>query len=811
VEGTRDEDQREPTRREWTGFWSLIVQQTQYAFNEKSAQFLLVPLGGWLMGRSSKMEYAVGLMLALPYILFAPVAGWLSDRRSKRDVLLGAAPTQLAMLLVLCSAIAMKNFNLAIVGFIGLAILSAFYSPAKMGIVKELVGSRRLGFASGVQQMTAMLAVLAGQILAGFVFDERLKRLGDGWQAAHGPLLVIAALAVPPILIGLLIPRTPRGTAEPLTGRLAVQHFHQLADLWRDPVLRRTSFGIAFFWAFAGFINLWSITVAKEMTGGAGGFGSAASKFMIAATLGMASGFGTASLLMRRRIELGWVPVAGIAMTVSTLLLAIPHPASTAFPILLGLTAFFAAIFLTPLNAFLQDRCPPERRGEILAAANLQDCLLGAVVAGALMLVAYLRPLLGDPWWLGTHVLLVPAALACGWITIHIARLIPADLVRVVGLTLLRFFYKIRTSGEANVPAKGGVLLLPNHVTWADAFFLTAACPRPVRFVMEQGFMGQAAIRVFCQLFDTVPISSSKPREALKASAEALKRGDVVCLFPEGQLTRTGTLRELKRGFELIARQAGCPSIPVWSDGAWGSIFSFEGNRFFAKIPHRLRYGISVAFGAPIPAKGADLETIRRGMMAASAMALRERAGGSAVRANALQLASVNALPWGGDFGILEGDPLPASLPGLAEYGKVFGTISREFHAADATIDRFWLGGEFLRGRIEKGPASSGGVFFDFSERAIEPLGRGDWLHCPCLAVSGVVVAMSMPDPPLSHPGAKAQAGVKAGAFGILLPGFEVEEREGRWLVRGAAAPEGIVLPEGCRVDEEGFVVGVRG
>jgi acyl-[acyl-carrier-protein]-phospholipid O-acyltransferase/long-chain-fatty-acid--[acyl-carrier-protein] ligase len=802
-----DEDQREPTRREWTGYWSLIVQQSQYAFNEKAAQFLLVPLGGWLMGTASKMEYAGGLMLSLPYILFAPLAGWLSDRSSKRDVVLGAAPVQLLLLGVLCSAVAMKNFNLAIAGFVGLAILGAFYSPAKMGIVKELVGSRRLGFASGVQQMTAMLAILAGQILAGFVFDDRLRRSGDGWQAAHGPLLVIALLAIPPILIGLLIPRTPRGRADPLTPGLAVQHFRQLMGLWKNPVLRRTSFGIAFFWAFAGFINLWSITVAKEMTGGASGFGSAASKFMIAATLGMAAGFGTASLLMRRRIELGWVPVAGIAMTGSTLLLAIPHPASTAFLVILGLTAFFAAVFLTPLNAFLQDQCPPEHRGEILAAANLQDCLLGAIVAGALFLAASLRPLLGNPWWLGTQALLIPAALACGWITIHIARLIPADLVRVVGLAILRFFYKIRTSGEANIPAKGGVLLLPNHVTWADAFFLTAACPRPVRFVMEQGFMGQTAIRVFCQLFDTLPISSNKPREALKASAEALKRGDVVCLFPEGQLTRTGTLRELKRGFELIARQAGCPSVPVWSDGAWGSIFSFEGNRFFRKIPHRLRYGISVAFGKPISPAEADLETIRHGILATSAMALHERAAGSVVRANALQLAAVNALPRGGDFGILEGDPLPGSLPGLEEYERIFGTISRESHAADASTDRFWLGGEVLRQHIETSPLSSGGIFFDFSGRAERALGRADWVHCPCLAIDGVVVAMSMPDPPLSHPGARPQPGSKPGALGIVLPGFELAEMDGRWRVRGPAAPDGIVLPPGYRVDEEGFVI----
>lgn len=813
MDEARDEEQREPTRREWTGYWSMILQQTLNAFNDKAAQFLLIPLGGWLMGKASKVELVAGFLISLPYVLFAPVAGWLSDRFSKRNVMIGSAIAQLAILISLCVAIAMKNFSLALAGFFALAIQSAFISPAKLGLIKELVGSRHLGFASGVQQMTAMLALLSGQILSGFIFDQRLDRSGDGWHAATGPLLVIASIALFGLLFSWFIPRTPSGSAEPLTGMLAVRHFRQLKDLWRDPVLRRTSFGIAFFWGFAGFINLWSITVAKELTGGGSGFGSMASRFMIAASLGMAGGFGVASLLMKRRIELGWVPVAGIAMTASTLLLAVPHPAGTPFLVLLALTAFFAAIFLTPLNAFFQDRCPAGQRGELLAGANLQDCLAGVVVVSGLYLIGSARTALGDPWWLGVHSQLLLAAIACGLATIFIARLIPADLVRVVGLTFLRLFYRVRTAGESNFPAKGGVLLLPNHITWADAFFLTAACPRPVRFVMEQSFMGNVAIRIFCQLFDTVPISSAKPREALKISAEALKEGHVVCIFPEGQLTRTGTLQELKRGFELIARQAKCPMLPTWTDGAWGSIFSFEGNRFFTKFPKRLRYGITVGFSKPIPPDEADIDLVRHRMTEASALALDTRVGmfrgtNRAARANGLQLAQVNTLPRGGDFGVLEGDPLPVSLPGLAEFQKLYRAIPRESFAADASSDLHWLGGDALRGQIEKStPASTTGVFFDFSRRASEPLERADWIHCPCLAIDGVVVAMSMPDPPAPREGSKVQLGRKTGSLGILLPGFAIEVSADGPIVRGPSAPEGLKLPADYRIDDEGFVV----
>ena len=297
----------EPTRRQWLGYWSMIVQQTQNAFNDKMAQFILIPLGGAV---GCAVESAAGLMIALPFVLFAPIAGWLSDRFSKRDVMVGSALLQVLVLGAICAAILAQNLPLALGGFFALAVQAAFFSPAKLGINKELLGSKHLGFATGFQQMTAMLAMLAGQIVAGWLFDHRYHALGGSpataWKAALIPMLVLTALSAPAVAMAWVIPRVPtQGGGGKFSLKLSVSHFLNLADLWRDRPLRLASFGVAFFWGFAAYINLWSVKLAKVMTGGGEGFGSLSSMFMAAASLGMAGGFGCASFLLRKRIELG--------------------------------------------------------------------------------------------------------------------------------------------------------------------------------------------------------------------------------------------------------------------------------------------------------------------------------------------------------------------------------------------------------------------------------------------------------------------------------------------------------------------------
>lgn len=849
----------EPTRRQWVGYWSMIVQQTQNAFNDKMAQFILIPLGA-AVGMS--VESDAGLMIALPFVLFAPIAGWLSDRYSKRDVMIGSAVLQLLVLIWIAGAIMLHNMLMALAGFFALAVQSAFFSPAKMGINKELVGSRHLGFATGIQQMTAMLAMLIGQIVAGWLFDRRYQALGGStdaaWQAALGPIAVLAVLSAPAVLIAWSIPHVPAHSREKFSAKLAVSHFMSLAELWRDAPLRQASIGVAFFWGFAAYINLWSIKLAKVLTHGGEGFGTISSIFMAAASLGMAAGFGFAAFLLRRRIELGWVPLAGLAMTAISVAIAAIHPGTAAdflrlletnpltslaetpraviFLNLIGLLAFSSAIFLAPLNAWMQDRYPPDKRGDLQSAVNLQDCFAGMIAIGIIFLFESATSAIGIPALVDFRLQMGFIALACLFVTLWIIRLLPAQFIRLLGIAVVRMIYRIRTVGLERLPAKGGVLLLPNHVTYADSFFISAACHRPVRFVMDEAFTAKRSIRVFTAIFDTLTIRREQPLEAIREIIKALKNGDVVCLFPEGQLTRTGTLCALQRGFELIARKAAHPLIPMWCDGSWGSVFSFERNRFFRKTPYRMTQGMTIAYGEILSPEAADIHTLRDAMFSASAAALdhqfpariwnnrKPRAHERAMQSwrnhtneqrrqmwiNGHQIGMINALQRRKPIHVLANDPVLNELPGLfVAFCDMFRSEIRLHDFFDGQNPGAWVGGDVLRHAIQTSQITAEDlVFYDFGTMALQPLERAGLCHCACLASGGRVIAMSMPHPPSSPDGFEPQLGHIPHAWGKLLPGWRLlNEASGELRVCGPAAPDGIPLPDGCRMSDEGFLM----
>src|SRR6266487_3943585 len=182
------------------------------------------------------------------------------------------------------------------------------------------------------------------------------------------------------------------------------------------------------------------------------------------------------------------------------------------------------------------------------------------------------------------------------------------------GRPLVRFFYRVTTLGMENLP-QGGFLLLPNHITWVDALILQLGCPRPIRYVIDQQYYHNAILRPILRAVGCIAINTRHSHPAVRAAAEKIAAGEIVCVFPEGQLERTGVLLRLHRGYELMARHANAQVVPVWLDQLWGSIFSFQGGRFFRKFPKRIPYPVTIAFGKPLKAEAADNATVREELL----------------------------------------------------------------------------------------------------------------------------------------------------------------------------------------------------
>ena len=612
------------SKRDERSFWTMVALATQNAFNDKAAQFFLIPLAAWLVvqsghGNPGDTKYLLGALIVAPFIFLSPLAGWFSDRFSKTLVMRGGMLLQLGVLVLITLSVYLQNLNLGVFGFFLLAVQSTLLSPAKKGLVKEMVGSERLGFASGVLEMASVLAICAGQIVSGFWFDSRLGSTGNGWDAARSPLLILTVLAVPAVLLSWRMKYYPSPSNRPFQAKILWEHFGQMRLLFDDRRLKWSGLGVAFFWFFGGFINLAAVQLAENIFGGELGFGSEMAWFLAAASGGIVLGGLIGSLSCKRHIELGLVPIGGVVMVLGCMMMAFSPTTSVALKVWMVVTGAGGAVFLVPLNAYVQEVCDPEKRGSILAGLNLLDCLAGALaVAFQLALNKFGVPM---------SVQFLSMAMLCLVATCFSVKLLPQHFVRFTLLSVFRIFYRQKVLHAERMPEEGGVLLVPNHVSYIDAFILTAASPRPIRFLMHDSYFERdGLLRHVVKLFDTVPISESRAKEAIAIAATAVSEGAVVCIFPEGQLTRSGVMNEIKRGFEMIARKAKCPVMPVYMDGMWGSIFSYERGRLFKKVPYKMPYGVTVAWGNPLLPREATADVVRMSLqeLSSEAFAMRD-------------------------------------------------------------------------------------------------------------------------------------------------------------------------------------------
>jgi acyl-[acyl-carrier-protein]-phospholipid O-acyltransferase/long-chain-fatty-acid--[acyl-carrier-protein] ligase len=321
--------------------------------------------------------------------------------------------------------------------------------------------------------------------------------------------------------------------------------------------------------------------------------------------VGIGLGSMAAGWLSDNKIEYGLIPLGSIGMTVTGLILGLTHPALIGSAALLGALGFFAGFFAVPVNALIQHRPSEQNKGGIIAAANLLSFVGIALSSGVYFVFTAFIHL--DP-----RGVIVAASCITAAGTIYVLFLLPEWFGRLILFFITRSIYRVKVLGRDNFPAKSGALLVCNHMSFVDAALLIAATDRPIRFIMYQGIYDQPFIKPFAKMGRAIPISSEQhPREmlhSLKIASEALRNDEIVCIFAEGQITRTGQLLPFRRGLERIMKGVEVPIIPVSLDGVWGSVFSFERGRFLWKLPRCVPARVTVSFGSPMPPTSTAIE-----------------------------------------------------------------------------------------------------------------------------------------------------------------------------------------------------------
>ena len=575
------------------GFWWLFVTQFQGAFSDNILKWLVISLitgMGFSNDKRDQLVGVVGALFALPFILFSMAGGYFADRFSKRSVTIGIKVFEVFVMLLALSGLATNQLYLAIACVFLMEVHSAIFGPSKYGLLPELLPEQKLSWGNGVLELGTFLSIIGGTVVG-----ATLCKAFAGKQAWSGVVLIV--LAGFGLLTSLGISKVP--AADPRKQF----RLNFVADLWgqiklmrKDRVLWLAMIGNTYFFALAALIQFLIVIYAKDVLNLSDPQQS--SYLQSAIAIGIGLGSFAAGYLSGGKIEYGLIPLGSIGMTVLAALLGRHGLSFTHVAVDLSLLGFFGGFFIVPISALLQHRPDKESRGGVLAAANLLSFVGIFAASGIYYLVTVVLHL--SP---STVFLLTALATLAG--TIYLLWFLPDALLRFGLWLLTRTLYRVRVLGRENIPAKGGALFVCNHVSFVDALLLIASTDRHVRFMMFAGTYEMPHVKPFARILGVIPISSAqRPRDMLKSlrtASEAIRGGDVVCIFAEGQITRIGQLLPFRRGMEQIMKGVEAPIVPVALDGVWGSIFSFEKRRFVWKWPRRIPYPVTVSFGPPMP------------------------------------------------------------------------------------------------------------------------------------------------------------------------------------------------------------------
>lgn len=582
-------------KKSFKGFWSLFLTQFQGAFSDNLFKFLAIYfVYKTYEGNKSEIDSLIPLIsavFAIPFIVFSLAGGYLSDRYSKRAVSIGTKVAEV-LIMILATLALLEGNMIFIMGVIFLmGTQSAFFGPAKYGSLPELLPSDKLTWGNGVIGMGTNMAIILGMVAAGYISD----RFGANTVTGGLVLVVLGGIG---LLCSLGITFVPSSnTTKQFNFNFAGELFRQVKRIYPDRPLFFAVLGETFFYFVAAMIQIHMIIYGKEvllMTD------LESSYLQATIAVGIGAGCLVAGFVSGRKIEYGLIPLGALGMVFFCYLMSVEAPSKLWAYVNIGGLGFAGGFFLVPIMALVQQRPDKKDKGTVVATASMLSwvgILLSALIYYVLTSEKALD-LSPQQTFLAIGVLMFSG-------TTYIIYLLPDSLVRLLGFFITRTIYRLNVLGRDNIPERSGALFVCNHLSFIDAILLQATTDRPIRFIMYAGYMKKRILGVFARIMKCIPIDSeSGPRDlikSLKVASQAVKNGELVCIFAEGQITRIGQMLPFRRGYEKIMKEVDAPIIPVHLDGVWGSIFSYSQSKFFFKIPQRVPYRVTVSYGEPLP------------------------------------------------------------------------------------------------------------------------------------------------------------------------------------------------------------------
>jgi acyl-[acyl-carrier-protein]-phospholipid O-acyltransferase/long-chain-fatty-acid--[acyl-carrier-protein] ligase len=607
------------TPTETRGFWSLIGTQFQGAFSDNVLRNLLLSMiVGMSLARVQRESFVsmVTAIFSVPFLLFSMLGGWLADRYSKRQVTIWTKWLEVVSMTLATVGLATHMLPISLTALALVATQAALFGPTKYGLLPELLPVKRLSWGNGVIELGTFLAIILGTV-TGATLAEKF----------HGRELYAGYVLLTLSFIGLL---TSLGIDKvPAAAPHKKFQFNVFGDLWqqigfirRDRALFLAILGNTYFWFLGSLLFSTIIVYGPDVLH----VGQAKTGYLNAAlALGIGIGSMVAGWLSGDKIEYGLIPLGSIGMTCTGLLLGATNHSLVGTAVLLASLGFWAGFFAVPVNALIQHRPPADEKGGIIAAANLLSFVGITLSAGAYYVFTIFFHL--DP-----RGVILASSVITGAGTVYVLMLLPEWFGRLLLFLITHTMYRVRVIGRENFPAKTGALLVCNHMSFVDAALLIASTDRPIRFLMYKGIYDNPVVKPLAKVIKAIPISDEqRPRDmihSLNTASEALRQDEIVCIFAEGQITRTGQLLPFHRGFERIMKDVHVPIIPVNLDGVWGSIFSFARGRFLWKIPRHIPYPVTVTFGKPMAPTSTAVE-VRSEVQELQAAAFEQRRQGT--------------------------------------------------------------------------------------------------------------------------------------------------------------------------------------